>query len=576
MSIMRYDHSPRISFLIYASVICAAIIIARLFMIQVVRGDEFSEMAARQYSRPMPDIFSRGTIYFTEKNGNLVSAATLQTNFILAINPTNIKDPKKVFDGISSLVQFTESDFSAKALKKDDTYEVVGKINGEDEAEKIRGMNISGLYVFREKQRFYPAGSLASHVLGIVAQSKEDGDRYIGRYGIEKQYESLLHRESESVYVNFFAEIFSNIKKTILGDENNLSGDIALNIEPTAEGVLEKELVRVRERWNGRSAGGIVIEPKTGKIIAMASVPDFDPNSFGKEKSLSVFRNPLVENVFEMGSTVKPLTVAAGIDAGVIKSDSTYYDTGFIVLNNRTISNFDGKARGTTDIQSALGNSLNLGMIHIMQKLGREKFRDYMLGFGLGEKTGIDLPNEQSGLVKNLNSKYEVDYATASFGQGIAISPIEVATALSSLGNGGLMMTPSIVNKVKYRIGTEDAGVGDGSEKRVISQKTSEEITRMLVKVVDENLMGGTFKLKNYSVAAKTGTAQLVNGSGGYYSDRFVHTFFGYFPAYDPRFLVFLYTVDPEGVEYASHSLTEPFFNITKFLIGYYEIDPDR
>lgn len=559
----------------YSSVVVAAIIIARLFIIQVVRGDEFYEMASRQYSRPMPDIFSRGTIYFTEKNGNLVSAATLKTNYILAINPTLIRDPEKVFEQISSFVLFDKEIFLAKATKVGDTYEVVGPINDEEASEKLRELNISGLYVFREKSRFYPAGNLASHVLGIVAQSKEDGERFLGRYGIEKNYEDLLHRDSESVYVNFFAEIFSNIKNTILGGEESFSGDVVLNIEPTAQGVLEGELASINKKYSSRSTGGIIMDPKTGKVLGMASFPDFDPNNFAKEKSVSIFRNPLVENVFEMGSTIKPITVAAGLDAGIITSDSTYNDTGFIILNNRRIENYDGRARGVTTMQEALGNSLNMGMIHIMQKLGKERFSKYMLSFGFGEKTGIDLPNEVKGLVKNLGSRYEVDYATASFGQGIAISPIEAATALSVLSNGGLKVTPSVVDKLKYRVGL-DGTHEQAAPKRIIGDKASAEITKMLVKVVDENLLGGTFKLKNYSVAAKTGTALLVNGSGGYYDDRYIHTFFGYFPAYDPKFLVFLYTVDPKGVEYASHSLTEPFFNVAKFLLGYYEVAPDR
>jgi cell division protein FtsI/penicillin-binding protein 2 len=559
----------------YASVVVAAIIIARLFIVQVVRGDEFYEMASRQYSRPMPDIFSRGTIYFTEKNGNLVSAAALKTNYILAINPTLIKNPAKVYEQISPFVSFDKELFVAKASKIGDTYEVVGVINDEEASEKLRELNMSGLYIFREKVRFYPAGNLASHVLGIVAQSKEDGERFLGRYGIEKHYEDLLHRDSESVYVNFFAEIFSNIKNTILGNESSLSGDVILNIEPATQGVLEGELVSINKKYSSRSTGGIVMNPKTGRVVGMASFPGFDPNNFSTEKSVSIFRNPLVENVFEMGSTIKPITIAAGLDAGIIKPESTYNDTGFIVLNNRRIENYDGRARGPTTIQDALGNSLNMGMIHIMQKLGKERFSKYMLSFGLGEKTGIDLPNEVKGLVKNLSSRYEVDYATASFGQGIAVSPIEIATALSVLGNGGLKVTPSVVDKVKYRVGI-DGEHEQMAAKRIISERASEEITNMLVKVVDENLRGGIFKLKNYSVAAKTGTALLVNGSGGYYDDRYVHTFFGYFPAHDPKFLVFLYTVDPKGVEYASHSLTEPFFNIAKFLLSYYEIAPDR
>ena len=572
---MKFDYSKRIKFLAFISVLFAAILITRLFVIQIVGGEEFGEMAERQYSKPMPDIFSRGSIFFREKSGNLVSAATLKTNFVLAINPTTLGDSKEIFSKIKEFVIFDEDVFLEKASKKNDTYEVVGEIKDEDAYNNIRELNIKGIYVYREKIRFYPSGNLASHVLGIVAKSKEDGEKFIGRYGLEKKYEDILHRDNESIYVNFFAEIFSNIKKTILGDGAEMSGDIVSSIEPTVEGVLEKELATVKEKWEGESVAGIIMEPKTGRVIGMAALPDFDPNNFGKEKSVAVFRNPLVEDVFEMGSTMKPLTVAAGLDAKVITAETTYNDKGYVELNGKRINNFDSKARGIVDIQSALGNSLNAGMVFIMQKLGEKKFSDYMLSYGLGERTGIDLPGEPKGLVKNLTSKYEVDYATASFGQGIAVTPIAMATALSSLGNGGFLVTPSVVDSVDYKIGAEiDTKKSEG--KRILSQKTSEEITRMLVKVVDENLLGGVVKLKNYSVAAKTGTALLLDGKGGYYKDRYLHSFFGYFPAYDPKFLVFLYTVDPKGVQYASHSLTEPFFNIAKFLISYYDVPPDR
>lgn len=572
---MKYDHSARIKFLAFVSMLFAAVLITRLFTIQIVRGEEFREMAARQYAKPMPDIFSRGSIYFQERNGNMVSAATLKTNFILAINPSVISDAAEVYAKLSPYVLFGEEAFLQKALKQNDTYEVVGAIKDEESSARVRELNIKGIYVYREKIRNYPSSRLASHVLGIVAKSAEDGEKFIGRYGVEKKFEDILHRDSESLYVNFFAEIFSNLKKTLLGETAEMSGDIVLSIEPTVEGILDKELLSVKEKWKGESVGGMIIEPKTGRIISMSALPDFDPNFFGREESVAVFRNPLVENVFEVGSTMKPLTVAAGLDAGVITAETTYNDKGFVELNGKRIGNFDNKARGVVSMQYALGNSLNSGMVFIMQKLGEKKFRDYMLAYGLGEKTGIDLPGEAKGLVKNLNSKYEVDYATAAFGQGIAITPIQMAMALASISNGGFLIKPTVVDSVNYKIGAEIATKTEPG-KRILTQKTSEEITRMLVRVVDENLLEGSVKLKNYTVAAKTGTALLLDGKGGYSSDKFLHSFFGYFPAYDPKFLVYLYTVDPKGVEYASHSLTEPFFNIAKFLISYYEIPPDR
>ncbi len=572
---MKYDRSVRIRFIAIIFFLSATIIISRLFFLQVVRGEEFKEIAERQYTRPLPDIFSRGSIFFKEKNGNLISTATLKTNFIIAINPSVIIDPENVYESLSPFAKINREEFFERASKKDDPYEVVGSTDSEKKVDQIKKLNIKGVSLYRERSRFYPANRLGSHILGFVSRSSEDGNSFMGRYGLERQYEDTLKRDSESVYINFFAEIFSSLGKTFFGVQDNFSGDIVLSIEPTVEDLLSAEVSNIMEKLKSESAGGIIMDPATGKIVAMSSLPDFDPNNFGKERDFSVFKNPLVESVFEMGSTIKPITVASGIDAGIISSDTTYNDKGFVEINGRVIKNYDGKARGVVDIQTALSSSLNLGMIFIMQQMGRDKFSEYFLDFGLGERTGIDLPSEARGLVNNLSSKYEVDYATASFGQGIAVTPIATARALSALANGGLLVRPTIVDEIKYRIGASKV-TEPKIERRVISPQTSEEITRMLVRVVDEKLLEGSFKLNNYSVAAKTGTALLTKEGGGYHEDRYLHSFFGYFPAYNPKFLIFLYTVDPQGVQYASHSLTEPFFNMVKFLISYYEIHPDR
>jgi cell division protein FtsI (penicillin-binding protein 3)/stage V sporulation protein D (sporulation-specific penicillin-binding protein) len=318
------------------------------------------------------------------------------------------------------------------------------------------------------------------------------------------------------------------------------------------------------------------MNPKTGEIYAMGKDPTFDPNNLKDAKNSSVFTNNLVEDVYEMGSIIKPLTLAAGLDSGAITPNTTYNDTGSIWLNNKKISNYDGKARGVIPMQQILSQSLNVGAAWVARQMGHETFSNYMLAYGLGQKTGIDLPNEATGLVNNLNSPREVEYATASFGQGIAMSPIETVRALAVLANKGKLVTPHLVSKIKYSSGiTKNVSYPEG--KQVLKPATSEEISRMLVTVVDTALRGGTVKISNLSVAAKTGTAQIAKpGGGGYYEDQYLHSFFGYFPAYDPKFIVFLYTYKPKGVKYASETLTDSFINITKFLVNYYEVPPDR
>ncbi|MDO8492819.1 MAG: penicillin-binding transpeptidase domain-containing protein, partial [bacterium] len=236
----------------------------------------------------------------------------------------------------------------------------------------------------------------------------------------------------------------------------------------------------------------------------------------------------------------------------------------------------DGKARGVIPMQQVLSQSLNVGAAFVAGKLGNQRFAEYMKNYGFGEETGIDLPGEIRGHLDNLKSNKEVEYATAAFGQGIAITPIETIRALSSLGNGGILITPHVVKEIRYNVGvSRTLSYGDG--KQVLSEETSNAITGMLVNVVDKALLNGKIKMEHYSIAAKTGTAQVSNpDGGGYFDDRYLHSFFGYFPAYNPQFIVFFYLYYPKGVRYASETLTVPFSDTAKFLINYYNIPPDR
>lgn len=565
-------HPFRIRLISIAIVVFSLVLISKLYYIQIVEGSTFREKAEAQYQGTKMSSFDRGTIFFETKDGKTVAAATLKLGVTLALNPKRMTDPAKAFEKLSPLVLFDEKIFFTKAGRISSSYEELGTRYPKELGTAIDALKLPGVEVIPAKWRFYPANNLAAHVIGLVAYKEND---LAGRYGLESYYNSELSRSHADLYSNFFADIFSNVKRSIT-NPSEMEGDLVTTIEPTVQAELEDTLKNVFDQYEATEAGAIIINPKTGEIYAMASFPTFDPNNFASEKTSAVFSNPLVESSYEMGSIIKPLTMAAGLDAGVVRATTTYNDKGSITLNNKKISNYDGEARGVVDMQVVLNKSLNTGVVHVMQRLGKTKFTDYFLNFGFGEETGIDLPNESPGIIGNLKSTREVEHATASFGQGIALTPIMTVRALASLGNGGYLINPHIVKRIDYTLGFSKK-IGPGDQRQVLKKGTSEEITRMLVNVVDEALVEGKAKNEHYSIAAKTGTAQIADPvNGGYYEDRYLHSFFGYFPAYNPQFLVFFYLYRPQNVSFASQTLTEPFSAITNFLIHYYNIPPDR
>ncbi|HLP43971.1 MAG TPA: penicillin-binding protein 2 [Candidatus Nanoarchaeia archaeon] len=541
-------------------------------MIQVVSGEEYALKADRQYLTSNSSLLNRGTIYFTSKEGDRVTAAYQETGNIIVINPKQIVDKNAIYNEINSHLPIEWEEFEKKAGKVNDPYEEVAKKVDADIGVKIQEARLPGLQVYKQKWRSYPGNELAAATIGFMAYDHEELE---GRYGLEYQYEDTLKRSDESSYANFFVEVFSNIKEQFSEGEK-AEGDIITTIEPNVQTYLEQVLKDINDTWSSDFTAGIVMNPDTGEIIGMGQYPTFDPNNFTNVKDAKVFSNHLVQNVHEMGSIIKPLTVAAGIDAGAITPRTTYDDKGFLVLNGKRISNYDGKGRGIVDMQQVLNQSLNTGVAFIVQKMGNDVFTQYFRNFGLDRKTGIDFPFEAAPLVDNLKSTRDIEHATASYGQGIAMTPISTIRALATLANGGKLVNPHLVSQINYKSGLHKT-IDPGQPAQIIKKETADEVTKMLINVVDDALLKGTAKLEHYSVAAKTGTAQIANpNGGGYYDDRYLHSFFGYFPAYNPKFIVFLYTYYPKDVQYASETLTTSFFELTKYLINYYDIPPDR
>jgi cell division protein FtsI/penicillin-binding protein 2 len=498
----------------------------------------------------------------------------MKDGYTLVINPKKIENPDYVYDALSQYVEINKEEFIAKT-KRDDQYEEIKKRLTKEIGISIQSLKIPGVSVIKDSWRVYPGGSIASQTIGITGYG--NSDTIAGRYGLESYYDDVLGRSKSSQNINFFAELFADIKSGIINNENK-KGDIVTTIDPAVQSYVEGILKKTKDTWKSDSIGAIVMNPQNGEVYTMASLPNFDPNNLKEVSDPKVFSNPMVENAYEMGSIIKPLTVAVGIDTGAITKNSSYDDTGFMLLNGKRIANYDGKARGTISVKEILGQSLNVGAATVALKVGNDKFSEYFRSFGIGDKTGIDQPNETIGITDNLDSNRDIEHATASYGQGIAISPITTVRALSIIANGGLLVKPHLVKRIEYTDGSfKDTETGE--YKRVIDESSAKDVTAMLISVVDNSISKAHpgIKMEHYSIAAKTGTAQIADHvNGGYYSDRYLHSFFGFFPAYDPKVIVFLYQVYPKGAQYASETLVDPFIDITKFLISYYDIPPDR
>ena len=559
-----FTSSDRMKLTVIFIILIVAAVASRLFFIQIISHQAYLDLAKKQqgFSRILEP--KRGDIYYKNKNGELAKAATTKVGSLLYLNTKLLKESENTFNKLNAVTSIDRDLFNKIVKKINDPYEILKHRISREEADKIAVLNLPGVGLDEERWRDYPAGALGSHILGFISALSAD-ESATGKYGAEKYYDGILKGAPGKISGD------SDPKGILIAlseasQVNPTEGqDLVLTIEPIVQRAAEEELKKLKEKWRATAGGILIIDPKTGAIKALAGSPDFDPNKYQTENNLGVFLNPYVEKIFEMGSVFKPLTMSAALDQGVLTPDTAYVDMGQIKIGDRIIKNFDGKAHGTRTMTQVLEESLNTGAVFAMQSVGEEKLKEYFHKFGLADKTGVDLPGELRGDLSNLESGREVEFATASFGQGVAVTPLGFAMALSALANGGHLMKPFIKD------GTAPQIVRD-----VIKPQTSETITKMLVDVVDMSLAGGKLKMPRMSIAAKTGTAQVANIGGKGYSDQFLHSFFGYFPAYDPKFLILIFLEKPQGVKYASQSITDTFKALVEFLINYYTIPPDR
>lgn len=547
------------------------LIIVRLFYLQIIHGKKYDLLANRQYVTDTNQVFDRGIIYAIQKDGTRVSLASVRSGFKLVINPKLINSTKNVYEKINNVIPFDEKLFTTAVSKNTSYVELLDRLTN-DQAEAISASKLPGVSLYRTNWRWYPTEDLASRAIGFMAYR---GDDFTGRYGLERVYNTVLGRTDKRLYVNFFAEVFSDIGK-LLGPEENLEGDIVTTFEPSVQKNLELMVTSIQEKWNSDKVGGIVMNPKTGDIYAMSLDHEFDLNQSRTITDVSRFNNPLVENLYEVGSIMKPIIMAIALDQDAVTPTTSYFDQGFVKVGDRTIWNFDKRGRGQVNMQTVLNQSLNTGMVFVMQQMNKANFRDQWLEFGFGQKTGIDLPAEALGLISNIKTNRDVEFANISFGQGVAATPIAMIRALGVLANNGSLVTPRTVGTIEYE-NSFSKKIPPVISSPILRPETIATITGMMVKVFDA-YNDGKYSIPHYAIAAKTGTAQIANpNGGGYYTDRNLHTFMGYFPAYNPQFIIFLFNEYPKnGARFASETLLPPFVDFAKFLINYYDLPPDR
>ena len=434
----------------------------------------------------------------------------------------------------------------------------------------------NGLGQTSREYRYYPEKNIGANILGFVSLANDDDLIGQGKYGLEEAFDDILAGRAGSVKGDLSAN-----RAVILGGRDYQAqtngSDLILTIDRSIQTFACTKLLETVAKHQADGGSVVVIDPKTGAVLAMCSAPDFDPNNYQAVKDLRQFNNQSTFEAYEPGSIFKAVTMAIGIDQGKVTPQTTYNDTGSVMIGRNKINNSDFKGRGVVNMIRVLQDSLNTGAVFVMRQIGLENFRAGIKKFGFGEKTGIELPAESAGSISNLYQKFgqDINAATASFGQGINVTTLQMAMAFGALANDGKLMRPylvqEIVNPDGTRITTEPQQVG-----QAISPEAARTVGGMLVNVV-EGGHGKKAGVEGYYVAGKTGTAQVPRKDGrGYIAGVNIGSFAGYAPVDDPAFVMVVRIDHPRGVVWAESSAAPLFGEIANFILKYKQIPAER
>ena len=550
--------------------VVAGLVGYRLFVLSVVNHSAYSRTAQAQ-NENISNVIARGNIYLSNGGSETILAATNKKFPLAYVVPSQVESKEGAIEALSNILGIDQEEVRQKLNSKSENLKVITRRITNQQVDEIKNLKIKGVGVSYELDRFYPGDRLASNVMGFLGYRPE-GIR-AGQYGVEEYYDQDLFGKETNIY-NFLAVnpfSFFN-KKPATESQFDKPNDIVLTIDKNIQIFTEDRLKNIIEKWKAEKGVVIVQEPKSGKILAMASWPNFNPNEY-KNFEPRYFLNGVTQEVYEPGSSFKPVTMSAGLDLAKITPQTTYEDKGFLNISGYAIHNFSNKVFGLQTMTQVLEKSINTGVMFVENLIGDDNFLDYVVNMGFGQKTGVDLPGEVSGDITNLYSGRKINYLTASFGQGIAVTPLQLLNAYSTIANGGKLMRPHILDKI-IKEGGEEVLTKPEIVSIPISEKTAVKLQSMLVGVVDNGF--DKARITGYDIAGKTGTAQIPDGSGGYSENEFIHNFVGFAPAYNAQFAILIKMDKPQGIAFAADSLSPTFKEIATFLINYYGIPPTR
>ncbi len=557
-------------------ILIAIAIIGKLFYLQVNQHDYYKTLAMSTHEIYQKIHPKRGQIYFQDSRTKETFPIAINRWFYQIFAVPKEMDKNEINSTTEKVAEILELDEIKKEIvreklnKANDPFESLARKVPEEVVKKIEKVDLGGIYKSAEVYRYYPENNLGSSILGFCNMDN-DGNMQ-GNYGIEGYWNSIL--SGKGGYL--FAERGAKGSWITLADMTTIEAkngdDLILTIDRALQYKACDLLKKGAEEHKAQSAALVMMNPQTGAILAMCSYPDFDPNNYGKIEDIAIFNNQAIFTPYEPGSVFKPVIMGAALDMELITPDTWFNDPCEMKYGPYIIRNALKKCYGSITMTNVLENSVNTGMMWVAEKIGWEKFTEYVRKFGFGQKLGVELDKEVDGNLKNLEKKSQIGPAQASFGQGITVTPLQLATAYSVIANGGKLIQPRIVDEIKRSDGKIEK-VEPKIIEQVISSRASRLLTAMLTSVTEKTYTN-TVRLDRYFIAGKTGTAQIP-GPSGYSSTDTNHTFCGFLPVKEPKVVIVVKYEKPQRL-WAEGTAAITFRELAKFTMDYYGVEEDR